>query len=55
MNDEGLKRYAVLAISEPHVWRTDKALRIIFIYHKNWTKVILIVHSEDRWAIRSIF
>ena len=35
LNDEGLKGYAVLAISEPHVWRTDKALRIILIYYKN--------------------
>jgi hypothetical protein len=45
LNDESLKDFTVLAISEPHSWT---------IQHHNWTKMISTTHHDGRWAIRSI-
>ena len=54
LNDENLKDYAILAISEPHIWRERDNLQIVPLHHRNWEKIIPTEQSKERWAIRSM-
>ena len=54
MNDEELKEFGVLALSEPYVRRKDGMLSTVPTGHSNWTKLIPTVYHEGRWAVRSM-
>ena len=54
MNDEGLKEFGVLALSEPYVRRKDSMLMTAPMGHSNWTKLTPTIHHEGRWPIRSL-
>ena len=54
MNDEQLRDYGVLAITEPYVWKQGHTLTTVPTRHANWTKMIPTVQEESRWAVRSM-
>lgn len=54
MNDERLKEFAVLAISEPYVRTIDNNVITVPMKHSNWTKMVPTVQREERWAFRSM-
>ena len=56
LNDESLKDFTVLAISEPYLWRDRESYAIVTtpIQHHNWTKMTPTTQHEGRWAIRSM-
>lgn len=54
MNDEELRDFGVLAITEPHIWKQGDTLVIVPMEHSNWTKMIPTVQEEGRWAVRSM-
>ena len=56
MNDENLKNFGAILISEPHVWRNNEG-RVISTpaAHYNWTKIEpTATCTEGRWAYRSM-
>ena len=56
LNDDNLKDFSVLAISEPYSWRADEnnTTVVIPIQHHNWTKMIPTAFHDGRWPIRSM-
>lgn len=54
LNDEGLKDYAVLAISEPYARMIDESVVTVPMGHRNWTKLIPTTKREALWPIRSM-
>jgi hypothetical protein len=54
INDEQLKYCGVLAISKPHARTIDGTLVTVPMGHPNWTKIVPIVQSRERWAFRSM-
>jgi hypothetical protein len=54
LNNEGLKDYTVLAISEPYTRTIDGSVVTVPIGHYNWTKLIPTTKREALWPIRSI-
>src|SRR5436305_10574402 len=54
MNDEKLKDFGVLAISEPYIERNNSMLVTVPMEHSNWTKMIPTVQHGGRWAVRSM-
>ena len=54
MNDERLKEFAVLAISEPYAWTIENKVITVPMRHPNWTKMVPIVQREEKWAFRSM-
>ena len=56
INDENLRDFLVLLISEPHVWRDNKGRAIlILIVHNNWIKTEpTILNTKDRWVYHSM-
>ena len=54
LNDESLKDFCVLVVSEPYSWRDGETLVVAPIRHHNWVKMIPTVQHEGRWAIRSM-
>ncbi len=54
LNDEGLKDYAVLAISEPYARLMDGSVVTSPMGHRNWTKLIPTAKRETTWPIRSM-
>ena len=52
MNDEQLKEFSALAISEPWIWRIDNEL--VPKGYLNWMRIIPTVQAEERWVIRSM-
>ena len=56
INNESLKDFGVILISEPHVWRNNKGRAILTpIIHHNWTKTEpLILNNEGRWPYHSM-
>src|SRR2546423_12626968 len=55
MNDEQLKDFGVLAISEPPAWKSDDGTVVtVPMGHSNWTKMIPTVQREEGWAVRSM-
>ena len=56
INDENLRDFGALLISEPHVWR-NKERRAISTptAHNNWTKTEpTILNTKERWAYRNM-
>ena len=56
INDENLRDFGALLISEPHVWRNKEGRAISTpTAHNNWTKTEpTILNTEERWAYRSM-
>jgi exonuclease III len=56
LNDESLKDFSALAISEPYFWKNEEnnAIVVTPVQHHNWTKMIPTTQHEGRWAIRSM-
>ena len=56
INNESLKDFGAILISEPHVWRNNEGRAILTpITHHNWTKIEpLILNNEGRWAYHSM-
>ncbi|PWI64591.1 hypothetical protein PCL_09521 [Purpureocillium lilacinum] len=54
MNDETLKDYAVLAVSEPYARLVDDKVVTSPMWHNNWTKMIPTQKHDARWPIRSM-
>ncbi|EAQ84331.1 predicted protein [Chaetomium globosum CBS 148.51] len=54
LNDEGLKNYTTLAISEPYARLIDGSVAMMPMSHHNWTKLIPTTRRETRWPIRSM-
>lgn len=54
LNDEQLKDYGLLFISEPHAWPTEGELITVPYRHPNWEKMIPSTLSQERWKIRSM-
>src|ERR1700712_3042453 len=54
MNDDQLREFAVIAISEPYAWTIDNSTTTVPIGHPNWTKMTPTVQRQERWAFRSM-
>ncbi|KAM4061699.1 endonuclease-reverse transcriptase domain-containing protein [Hirsutella rhossiliensis] len=54
MNDEDLKDFAALAISEPHARNIDGKVVTSPMGHHNWTKMIPTCVCDALWPIRSM-
>jgi hypothetical protein len=56
LNNESLKDFSILAISEPYLWRDKESNAIVTtpIQHYNWMKMIPTTHHDSRWAIQSM-
>ena len=56
LNDDSLKDFSVLAISEPYSWRSkeNNSTVVIPVQHHNWTKMIPTALHNGRWPIRSM-
>ncbi|EAQ84612.1 predicted protein [Chaetomium globosum CBS 148.51] len=54
LNDEGLKDFAVLAISEPYARLIEGSVTAVPMSHHNWTKLIPTTRREATWPIRSM-
>ena len=54
MNDEQLREYGILAITEPYAWKEGAKLITSPMRHANWTKMIPTTQEESRWAVRSM-
>ncbi|KAM4061059.1 endonuclease-reverse transcriptase domain-containing protein [Hirsutella rhossiliensis] len=54
MNDEDLKDFAALAISEPHARNIDGKVVTSPMGHHNWTKMIPTCVRDALWLIRSM-
>lgn len=54
MNDESLKEYAALMVSEPHVFELDGKLATSPMGHQGWTAILPSERHDGRWAIRSM-
>ena len=56
INNENLRDFSVLLISELHVWRDNEGRAILTLAaHNNWIKTEpTILNTKDRWAYRSM-
>ncbi|KAM4058408.1 endonuclease-reverse transcriptase domain-containing protein [Hirsutella rhossiliensis] len=54
MNDEDLKDFVALAISEPHARNIDGKVVTSPMGHRNWTKMIPTCVRDASWPIRSM-
>jgi hypothetical protein len=56
LNDDNLKDFSALAISEPYSWRAreNNTTVVVPIQHPNWTKMIPTALHDGRWPIRSM-
>ncbi|EAQ84176.1 hypothetical protein CHGG_10580 [Chaetomium globosum CBS 148.51] len=54
LSDEGLKDFAVLAISEPYARLIEGSVTTVPMSHHNWTKLIPTTRREATWPIRSM-
>jgi hypothetical protein len=54
MNDEQLKEFGILVISEPYVRNIEGTVIISPQEHCNWTRMILLAQREGMWLIRSM-
>ena len=52
INNEQLKEFSALAISEPWIWRIDN--EIVPKGYSNWTRILPTVQAEGRWVARSM-
>jgi hypothetical protein len=56
LNDESLKDFGALAISELYFWRNEEnnAIVVTPVRYHNWTKMIPTTQHNSRWAIQSM-
>ncbi|KAJ6441005.1 reverse transcriptase [Purpureocillium lavendulum] len=54
MNDDTLKDYGVLAVSEPYARLADNKVVTSPMWHNNWTKMIPTKRHNALWPIRSM-
>ncbi|PHH88289.1 hypothetical protein CDD83_7719 [Cordyceps sp. RAO-2017] len=54
MNDEDLKDYGVLAVSEPYARMIDGKVVTSPMMHSNWTKIVPTHMNDGLWPIRSM-
>ncbi|KJZ69709.1 hypothetical protein HIM_10903 [Hirsutella minnesotensis 3608] len=54
MNDEDLKDYGVLAVSEPYARMIDGKVVTSPMMHNNWTRILSTHMSDGPWPIRSM-
>ena len=54
MNDDTLKDYGVLAVSEPYARLVDDKVVTSPTWHNNWTKMIPTKRYDALWPIRSM-
>jgi hypothetical protein len=54
MNDESLKDFGVLAVSEPYSRAIENTVVTVPTGHANWTKMVPRVQRQERWAFRSM-
>jgi hypothetical protein len=54
INDEQLRDFGVLAISEPYAWVNDGRVVTVPMGHSTWTKVMPTVQQGEGWAVRSM-
>ena len=54
MNDEQLKGFGALAISEPYAWENDGKIITCPMGHSNWIRMTPTVHRGGRWPVRSM-
>lgn len=54
LNDEGLKGYTALAVSEPYARMIDDTLTTVPMGHHNWTKMVPTTKRDSTWPIRSM-
>ncbi|KAK8912673.1 hypothetical protein VCV18_012367 [Metarhizium anisopliae] len=54
MNDDNLKDFTILAISEPFARKVGGAVVTTPNIHSNWTKMIPTVTHDTQWPIRSM-
>jgi hypothetical protein len=54
MNDEQLRDFSILAISEPYARRIDDGVMTAPMNHSNWIRFLPTVQSQHRWPIRSM-
>jgi ribonuclease HI len=54
LNDEGLKDYMALAISEPYARTIDGSVVTVPMGHHSWTKLIPTTRRDTAWPIRSM-
>ncbi|KAJ6436994.1 reverse transcriptase [Purpureocillium lavendulum] len=54
MNDDALKDFGVLAVSEPYARLVDDRVVTSPMWHSNWTKMIPTQRHDALWPIRSM-
>jgi hypothetical protein len=54
MNDEQLKEFGILVISEPYARNIEGTVVTSPQEHCNWTRMILLAQREGMWLIRSM-
>lgn len=54
MNDEQLKKFSVIAIQEPHAWKSKGIVAVTPLRHTHWSKVLPTKQQGKGWAIRSM-
>jgi hypothetical protein len=54
MNDDSLKDFGVLAISEPYARAIENTVVTALTGHSNWTKVVPSAQRQGRWVFRSM-
>lgn len=54
VNDESLKEYAALVISEPYVFEMEGKVRTSPLGHQGWTAILPSERHSGRWAVRSM-
>lgn len=54
LNDETLRGYGVLAISEPYARMRDDTVVTVPAWHSNWTKLTPTMTRDAAWPIRSM-
>jgi hypothetical protein len=54
LNDEDLKDFSILAISEPHSQRNGETVIVAPMGHHNWVKFLPTAQNEGRWVFRSM-
>jgi hypothetical protein len=54
MNDDQLRDFGILALSEPYAFLLEDRVIIVPLAHTYWTKMIPISQREGRWPFRSM-
>ena len=54
LNDESLKDFSILAITEPNSWRNKGKTIVTLAGHQNWIKCLPTAQNKGDWAYRSM-